>query len=74
MPTGSSVYRLPGYAPELDPTEGVWANLKNGLGNLAARSVDDLARIVRTGLKRMQYHPDLINGFLAETGLVPPPT
>jgi hypothetical protein len=69
-----SVVRLPGYAPELNPTEGVWANLKNGLGNLAARSVDDLARIVRTRLKRMQYCPDLINGFLAETGLVLQPT
>jgi hypothetical protein len=44
--------------------------LKNGLGNLAARSVDDLARIIRTRLRRMQYRPDLINGFLAETGLV----
>jgi transposase len=65
-----SVYRLPSYAPELNPAEGVWANLKNGLGNLAARGVDDLARIIRTGLRRMQYRPDLINGFLAETGLV----
>ena len=26
--------RLPAYAPELNPAEGVWANMKNGLGNL----------------------------------------
>jgi putative transposase len=69
-----TVVRLPGYAPELNPTDGVWANLKNGLGNLAAHSIDDLARMVRTRLKRMQYRPDLINGFLAETGLVLQPT
>ena len=27
-----SVYRLPSYAPELNPAEGVWANLKNSPG------------------------------------------
>jgi hypothetical protein len=49
--------------------EGVWANMKNGLGNLAARNVDQLAKIVRNRLKRIQYRPALINGFLAQTGL-----
>ena len=61
--------RLPAYAPELSPVEGVWANLKNGLGNLAVRSVDHLAPVVKTRLKRMQYRPDLIDGFLAQAGL-----
>ncbi|WP_406420143.1 transposase [Streptomyces sp. NBC_01614] len=28
-----TVFRLPAYAPDLNPTEGVWANLKNDLGN-----------------------------------------
>ena len=28
--------RLPAYAPDLNPAEGAWANMKNGLGNLAA--------------------------------------
>src|ERR1019366_4248435 len=37
-----TVVRLPAYAPDLNPAEGVWANMKNGLGNLAARNVDDL--------------------------------
>lgn len=46
-----------------------WANLKNGLGNLAADSVDQLVAIVKNGLKRIQYRPELINGFLAQTGL-----
>ena len=41
--------RLPAYAPDLNPAEGAWANMKNGLGNLAARDVDQLAAIVKTG-------------------------
>jgi transposase len=61
--------RLPAYAPELNPAEGVWANMKNGLGNLAAADVDQLAAIIKNRLKRIQYRPALIKGFLAQTGL-----
>ncbi len=61
--------RLPAYAPDLNPAEGAWANMKNGLGNLAARDVDQLAAIVKNRLKRIQYRPALIDGFLAQTRL-----
>ncbi len=61
--------RLPAYAPDLNPAEGVWANMKNGLGNLAATDVDQLAAIVKNRLKSIQYRPALIQGFLAQTGL-----
>ena len=64
-----TVVQLPAYAPDLNPAEGVWANMKNGLGNLAATSVDQLAAIVRNRLKRIQYRPGLIDGFLGQTGL-----
>jgi putative transposase len=64
-----TVIQLPAYAPELNPAEGVWANMKNGLGNLAARDVSELAAIVKHRLKRIQYRPALISGFLAQTGL-----
>ena len=43
--------------------------MKNGLGNLAARDADQLAAIVKNRLKRIQYRPALIEGFLAQTGL-----
>jgi hypothetical protein len=43
--------------------------MKNGLGNLAIRDVDQLAAIIRNRLKRIQYRPALIDGFLAQTGL-----
>ena len=61
--------RLPAYAPELNAAEGAWASMKNGLGNLAVRDVDQLAAIMKNRLKRIQYRPALIDGFLAQTGL-----
>jgi transposase len=64
-----TVYRLPPYAHELNPVEGVWANIKNGLGNLAASSADQLAAVVRNRLKSIQYRPALIDAFRAQTGL-----
>lgn len=65
-----TVFRFPTYAPELNPVEGVWANLKRGLGNLAAHSIDQLAALVKTRLKKMQYRDGLIDAFIAETGLI----
>jgi putative transposase len=66
------VYWLPGYAPELNPVENVWSNLRRSLTNLAAGTVTDLARTAKNRLKRMQYRPGLVDGFLAATGLSPP--
>lgn len=66
------VYQLPGYAPELNPTENVWSSLKRGMANLAAGSINDLLRVTKKRLKSMQYQPSLPDGFLAATGLVPP--
>ena len=68
-PDWLTVIQLPAYAPELNAAEGLWASTKNGLGNLAACSADQLAAVIRTRLKRIQYRPALINGFLAQTGL-----
>ncbi len=63
------VIRLPAYAPDLNPTEDVWSHVKRSLGNLAVTGVDHLAAIVRNRLKRIQYRPGLLAGFLAQTGL-----
>lgn len=69
-----TVYQLPPYAPELNPVEGVWSLLKRSLANLAKHDIDQLARLIKTRLKRMQYRPDLIKGLIAKTGLdLPPP-
>ena len=42
---------------QLSPRLGAWANMKNGLGNLAVRDVDQLAAIIKSRLKRIQYRP-----------------
>ncbi len=68
-PTWLTVVRLPAYAPELNAAEGVWAHMKRCLGNLTACSVDQLTATVKNRLKRIQYRPELITGFLAQTGL-----
>src|SRR5829696_8380985 len=64
-----TVVQLPPYAPELNATEGVWAHVKRDLGNLLAGTVDELAASAKRLLKRIQYRPELIDGFRAQTGL-----
>lgn len=61
--------RLPAYAPDLNPTEGVWSHLKRSIGNLAVHDVQHLQVIIKNRLKTIQYRADLIDGFLAHTGL-----
>jgi len=64
------VFRLPAYAPDLNPVEGIWPVLKGGvLANLAVASFAHLVQVIRHGLKKIQYQPGLIEGRLAGTGL-----
>jgi putative transposase len=64
-----TVSQLPPYAHELNPVELVWSHLKRSLANLAKRNLAQLTALVKTRLKRMQYQPVLLEGFLASTGL-----
>ncbi|WP_444543444.1 transposase [Micromonospora lutea] len=64
-----TVIRLPAYAPDLNPTEAVWSHLKRSIGNLAVTGVDHLLAIIKNRLKSIQYRTDLLDGFLAHTGL-----
>src|SRR5262249_4235904 len=64
-----TVFQLPPYAHELNPVELVWAHLKRSLANLAKRNLAQLTALVKTRLRRMQYRPSLLGGFLASTGL-----
>ena len=64
-----TVCHLPPYAPELNPAKAVWSHLKWSLANLAKHNINQLTALVKTRLKRMQYRPGLLGGFLAKTRL-----
>jgi hypothetical protein len=64
-----TVYRLPPYAHDLNPVEPVWSHLKRSLANLTKHNLTELTALVKTRLRRMQYRPGLLDGFLARTGL-----
>ncbi|MFH9821635.1 transposase [Streptomyces sp. NPDC017230] len=64
-----TVFLLPAYSPDLNPVEGVWAHVKRSLANLAVTALDQLEVLVRNRLKRLQYRPHTLNGFIAGTGL-----
>jgi putative transposase len=64
-----TVFRLPPYAHELNPVEQVWSHLKRSLANLTKHNLAQLTALVKTRLRRMQYRPGLLDGFLASTHL-----
>jgi hypothetical protein len=68
-PPWLTVYRPPPYAHELNPVEPVWAHLKRSLANLTKHNITELTALVKTRLRRMQYRPGLLEGFLVSTGL-----
>jgi len=64
------VERLPGYAPELNPVEGLWANVKGvELANLAAETVEEVAAAAERGVRRVRDSHYLAYSFLRHCGL-----
>jgi len=62
--------RLPAYAPELNPVEYLWANLKDvELANLPTTTLVEVADAAHQGIQRVCKHEGLVVGFLAHTGL-----
>jgi transposase len=62
--------RLPAYAPELNPVEGLWANLKDlELANRPTTSLAEVADATDQGIQRICNSDSLVVGFLAHTGL-----
>jgi len=61
---------FPGYVPDLNPDEGVWGWTKYGrLANLAADNADQLWDHVVDELVEVKFRPDLLRGFIRQTGL-----
>jgi transposase len=61
---------LPAYAPELNPVEGLWANLKGAeLANRACQSLEELASAAEQGIGRVRGESELLYSFLDQAGL-----
>jgi transposase len=64
------VEQLPGYAPDLNPLEQAWGNLKSQeLANLCRARIDDIADIAEDGLDRIGTDAELCLAFLRHSGL-----
>lgn len=63
--------RLPGYAPELNPDEGVWNLLKRGeLKNRCCQTTDELRWELGLAIRRLRRKQHLIQACFRECGYV----
>jgi hypothetical protein len=64
------VERLPAYAPELNPTEGLWSSLKAvELANLTSPTLAEVIDQAHKGVERVRRTPHLAYSFLRHSGL-----
>jgi transposase len=61
--------QLPGYAPELNPDEGVWKHLKCvELKNICCQSLSELKNELRKAKERLRHKRDVILGCIKQPG------
>ena len=61
--------QLPGYAPELNPDEGIWNYLKRvELKNVCCRDLTHLATEVRKAKDRLRHKPEIICSCVRQCG------
>jgi hypothetical protein len=64
------VERLPAYAPELNPVEGLWSSLKAvELANLTTPTLGEVIDQAHRGIDRVRRTPHLAYSFLRHAGL-----
>jgi hypothetical protein len=64
------VERLPAYAPDLNPVEGLWSSLKAvELANLTGPTLGEVLAQAHRGIQRIRTTPHLAYSFLRHTGL-----
>jgi hypothetical protein len=64
------VERLPAYAPDLNPVEGLWSSLKAvELANLTGPTLGEVIAQAHRGIQRIRTTPHLAYSFLRHTGL-----
>jgi hypothetical protein len=61
---------FPAYAPELNPADGIWRDIKhNRIPNYAPHDLGELRQTVTAALERLRGRPDLLRGFVRFTKL-----
>jgi putative transposase len=61
---------LPGYAPDLNPAEGVWNHIKaREMANLCPNAIEEATNLFRRGLRRLSHTIRLSFSFLHHAGL-----
>jgi len=61
--------QLPGYAPELNPDEGIWNSLKRvELGNRCCHDLPDLALALRRAKERLRHKRPVIQACIRQAG------
>lgn len=61
--------RLPAYAPELNPDEGVWRWLKRQLGNVCCKDFAQLRYELRLAMRRLRRRPQILKACFEKAGL-----
>ena len=62
--------RLPGYAPDLNPDEGIWSYLKyRELKNVVCQNTTELRYQLRLAVARLRHKRHVIQGCITQTGL-----
>jgi transposase len=61
--------QLPGYAPELNPDEGIWKHLKyTEMKNLCCQSLEELKVELRKAKERLRHKKQVILGCIRQPG------
>ena len=61
--------RLPGYAPELNPDEGIWRYLKRvELRNVCCAALSELRYELRLAIARLRHKVSVIKGCISHAG------
>ncbi len=61
--------QLPGYAPELNPQEGIWQHMKHvELRNLVCHDMPELRRELRLAVARLRHKRHVLRGCFTHCG------
>jgi transposase len=65
----TALERLPGYAPELNPDEGIWRYLKRvELRNVYCAALSELCYESRLAIARLRHKVSVIKGGISHAG------